>query len=216
MAYYPFYAGPLDLRSGDEDAVPDMVAWYRDNSRRCYVRLSPFLTGERLLGRLAASGLQQSGFMSVLCGVPDPNCPPSAPNVTVREFRAPDLDVFVRLSSAGAPRAERGLQQTLTRAEFAQWRCYVGFMDGTPAAHAGLYLDQDSGAGVLAATATLPEFRGRGCQTALLHQRLADAAAAGCDLVVSEAPPGSTSQRNMERVGLRTAYTKVTWTALVS
>jgi GNAT superfamily N-acetyltransferase len=216
VAYYEFFNGPLDLRAGDEDAVPEMVAWYRDNSRPCYIRLSPFFAGEPLLGRLAASGLQHSGFMSVLYGVPDPSRPPPAPGVTVRMFRAPNLDLFVRLSTAGAPRAERGLRQALARAEFARWRCYVGLVDGRPAAHAGLYLDQGSGTSVLAAAETLPGFRGRGCQTALLHQRLADAAASGCDLAVSEASPGSTSQRNLERVGLRAVYTKVTWTAPAS
>ncbi len=57
-----------------------------------------------------------------------------------------------------------------------------------------------------------PEFRGRGCQTTLLQRRLADAAAAGATLAIAEASPGSISQRNMERTGLRTAYTKAIWT----
>jgi hypothetical protein len=34
VAYYEFFNGPLDLRAGDEGAVPEMVAWYRDNSRQ--------------------------------------------------------------------------------------------------------------------------------------------------------------------------------------
>ena len=216
VAHYPFYNGPLDLRSGDEDVVPEMAAWYRENSRPCYVRLCPLLAGQALVGQLVASGLERSGFISVLYGVPNPICPPPASGIVIQAFRAPDLDLFVRLSTTGAPRAERGLRQTLARAEFARWLCYVGFVDGKPAAHAGLYRDQETGTAVLAAAATLPGFRGRGCQTALLHRRLTDAATSGCDLAVGEASPGTTSQRNMERIGLRTAYTKVIWTAPVA
>ncbi len=57
-------------------------------------------------------------------------------------------------------------------------------------------------------TATLPEFRRRGVQTALIAQRLHEAAQAGCEYAVVSTHPGSGSQRNMERRGFRLAYTK--------
>ena len=57
-------------------------------------------------------------------------------------------------------------------------------------------------------TATLPEYRGRGVQTALIAQRLHEAALAGCEYAVVSTMPGSGSQRNMERRGFRVAYTK--------
>lgn len=57
--------------------------------------------------------------------------------------------------------------------------------------------------------ATLPEWRGRGVQTALLKARLERALHAGCDLAAAGASPGSGSQRNMERLGFRVAYTQV-------
>jgi GNAT superfamily N-acetyltransferase len=57
-------------------------------------------------------------------------------------------------------------------------------------------------------TATLPEYRGRGVQTALIAQRLHEAALAQCEYAVVSTNPGSGSQRNMERRGFRVAYTK--------
>jgi len=54
---------------------------------------------------------------------------------------------------------------------------------------------------------TRPAFRQRGVQTALLHARLA--AAAGCDLATVQTTPGNASQRNVERLGFRLAYTKL-------
>lgn len=56
---------------------------------------------------------------------------------------------------------------------------------------------------------TLPEFRGRGIQSAFMQERLRIAQKAGCDLAVTLTMPGTTSQRNAERAGFRVAYTKV-------
>ena len=72
----------------------------------------------------------------------------------------------------------------------------------------GLIIPQYRTAGLFGA-ATLPEFRGRGIQTALLTNRLRLAQNAGCDLAVTLTMPGTTSQRNAERAGFKTAYTKV-------
>jgi GNAT superfamily N-acetyltransferase len=57
--------------------------------------------------------------------------------------------------------------------------------------------------------ATLPDYRGRGVQTALIARRLHEAAKAGCEYAVVSTQPGSGSQRNMERRGFRVAYTKL-------
>ncbi len=61
-------------------------------------------------------------------------------------------------------------------------------------------------------TATLPDFRRRGIQSALIARRLHEAALAGCEYAVVSTQPGSGSQRNMERRGFRVAYTKVVMT----
>ena len=65
--------------------------------------------------------------------------------------------------------------------------------------------------GELYIASTLPEFRGRGVQTALLQARLVAAKAAGCALAVVMARPANTSARNTERAGFRLAFTKATF-----
>jgi hypothetical protein len=50
--------------------------------------------------------------------------------------------------------------------------------------------------------------RRRGVQTALLSARLADAAAAGCDIAVITTVPGSKSQQNAQRQGFDLLYTR--------
>jgi len=76
---------------------------------------------------------------------------------------------------------------------------------------------QIAGGGVLAmhdgvvslgGASTLPAFRNRGAQTALLRARLAFAAQRGCELAMVTTLPGTTSQRNVERQGFRVVYTR--------
>ena len=55
---------------------------------------------------------------------------------------------------------------------------------------------------------TLPAFRKRGVQPALLHARLARAEEAGCDIAVSLTQPGSISQRNIMRQGFTVLDTR--------
>ena len=85
--------------------------------------------------------------------------------------------------------------------------CYLVLMEGKPAGGATLAM-RDGVAGLFGAS-TLPAYRNRGLQTALLQFRLERARAAGCDLAVSLALPGSASERNIARQGLQTLYTRV-------
>jgi len=55
----------------------------------------------------------------------------------------------------------------------------------------------------LGGAATLPAFRRRGVQRALIEARLAVARRAGCALAIVTADPGSSSGRNAERTGFQ-------------
>lgn len=86
---------------------------------------------------------------------------------------------------------------------------YIASVGGRDVA-AGVLAVHD-GIGYLANASTLPTYRRRGCQTALVARRVADAASEGCDLVASMTSFGSASQRTLERPGFRIAYTKTVW-----
>jgi hypothetical protein len=83
---------------------------------------------------------------------------------------------------------------------------YLARVDGNVAGGGTLAI-RNGVAGLFGAS-TLVAFRNRGVQTALLHTRLARAVERGCDLAVSLAQPGSTSQRNIVRQGFVTLYTR--------
>jgi GNAT superfamily N-acetyltransferase len=86
------------------------------------------------------------------------------------------------------------------------WRGYLAWVDGAPAGGATLRIDgaiaQFVGAG------TIPRFRRRGVQTALLRLRLREAADSGCSVAVIATPPGSKSQQNAQREGFTLLYAR--------
>jgi GNAT superfamily N-acetyltransferase len=82
----------------------------------------------------------------------------------------------------------------------------LAFVDGEPAG--GGVVSAHKGVAGLFGASTLPAFRRRGVQSALLSARLTWAREHGCDLAVSIAQPGSISHRNIERFGFRVAYTR--------
>jgi hypothetical protein len=67
------------------------------------------------------------------------------------------------------------------------------------------------GVALFAGASTIPAFRRRGAQQALLEARFRYAREMGCDLAMMAADPGSGSQRNAERQGFRIAYTRTKW-----
>ena len=86
---------------------------------------------------------------------------------------------------------------------------FLATEEGRPVAAGGLFLHDR--VALLAGASTIPSARQRGAQLSLLDARLRFAAAAGCDLAMMGALPGSGSQRNAERNGFRIAYTRVKW-----
>ncbi len=83
---------------------------------------------------------------------------------------------------------------------------YAGLRDGILAGGATMRISE--GVAQLTGAATAPAHRRNGVQTALLSARLADAAAAGCDVAVIVTQPGSKSQQNAQRQGFDLLYTR--------
>jgi len=83
---------------------------------------------------------------------------------------------------------------------------YAALREGVIAGGATMRIAE--GVAQLTGAATAPAHRRRGVHTALLSARLADAAAAGCDVAVIITQPGSKSQQNAQRQGFDLLYTR--------
>lgn len=87
--------------------------------------------------------------------------------------------------------------------------CFLAELDDKPGAAGVLCLHE--GVALFGGSATIPELRRHGLQTALLNERMRYAFDHGCDLAMMVAALGSDSQRNAERKGFRIAYTRTKW-----
>lgn len=142
----------------------------------------------------------------------------AAPGVEVRrsgdeEFEAWHrvvADGFANPDCQGVPSQEEFPDDIIERAErdlaAAGAVRYLALCDGVVAGGAGLRIDE--GVAQMTGAATAPAHRRRGVQTALLAARLADAAAAGCDIAVVTTQPGSKSQENVQRRGFELLYAR--------
>jgi GNAT superfamily N-acetyltransferase len=103
---------------------------------------------------------------------------------------------------------------TLASVPGSGWRCWLALAGDEPIGAAGLYVAD--GVGYLGIGATLPAYRGRGAQTALLAGRIREAARLGCDVVVTETGervdgrPGD-SYRNILRAGFEEVAVTANW-----
>jgi ribosomal protein S18 acetylase RimI-like enzyme len=194
------------LRAADAGRVGELLPYYAAAGVDPWIELAPEPGLDELGAALAPAGPRLVAFYAVLFGPPE-----SRPiDLDVRRAEAEEAESAGRLLLEGRevpePARSRHGRALASAVERACGWLYVARVDGMPAAAAVLSFSDS--VGFLANAATLPAFRGRGCQTALIAARLADARASGCDLVSSGAAFGSQSQRNLERAGLRVAYTK--------
>jgi GNAT superfamily N-acetyltransferase len=93
------------------------------------------------------------------------------------------------------------------------WRCYVARIRGEPVATGAMMVDGELA--TLSLDTTRRKARGRGCQSALIARRLADAHEAGCETVQAYSldPTGvaSRSTRNLRRAGFAEAGSVIGW-----
>lgn len=195
--------------------------FYRSRNANVNIEACP-LADISLVGQLAARGYKPIEFSNVL-----------ARFLSLDETDAGarrQTEISVRLATAGEAEAwgqtvARGFMETTETADAAPLmsdlfaaafhtsgaHCFVAEQaDGTIIGGASMNVRDRIAA--LAGASTLPAYRRRGAQSALLDYRLRWATAElGCELATIMALPGSASQRNAERNGFRVAYTRTKW-----
>ncbi|MFM9995617.1 MAG: GNAT family N-acetyltransferase [Phycisphaerales bacterium] len=130
---------------------------------------------------------------------------PATPG-TIEEFS----DTIVRGFLEGAPMVAAFRDMNRGMADLPGALPLIARLDGCAAGAASMRVSTDDAGpvGVLFGASTLPEFRRRGVQTALLAARLRHAREKGCGVAVVQSRPGTSSERNMARFGFRLAYNK--------
>ena len=139
--------------------------------------------------------------------------------ITVRKVESAEADIWIDVNSRAWGHETPDIIDFLLQVGAVGFardsnHCFLAEFDGEPAAAGSISIHE--GVGLLQGAATLPQFRGRGLQPALLRARLNFAAESGCDMSMIVAEAGSTSQKNAERQGFRIAYTRTKWSLELS
>jgi len=194
----------------------DLVAqFFHSHGMASRVDLCP-LADRSLLDLLRAGGYRLEGFLNMLFGFIGDHAPGSAgpdrssPDIQVRQVGLQERELWLHTVAQGFSGREDPPQEMLDilapNFDSQIAACFLASVGGEPAGGAAMVTRR--GVVELCSDSTRPAFRRRGVQATLLHARLAAARDAGCDLAMAMTAPGTVSQRNMERVGLRLAYTR--------
>jgi hypothetical protein len=190
------------------------LEWMSSRGVVPHVPVTPDSTGTEAAERWLADNGYEPGYPWMKF-IRDPHPPRfKAPEVEVVELSSPDEEPFgmIVATGFGAPAWAAAMFGNLPGRE--GWRCYVARVDGIAQACAATLIDD--GIAEFGLAATLEPARGRGCQLALLHRRIVDAAEAGCRLLfveTGERVPDrpSPSYRNILRAGFQEAYLRPNW-----
>jgi ribosomal protein S18 acetylase RimI-like enzyme len=208
----PGWTNMLDpMRADDLDVLPEALAWYGD--KRPWINVTPHEGHTELARALVGHGWAPTHFIDILRGPTAQDAHvPSPPGVEISVVSRDDALLFTHTLLEG----HHGTYDEHEAVGLASLvgvdgiTCYLARVDGEPAAAAVLSIDD--GVAYLANASALPQFRNRGCHSALLATRIHDAADAGFDSVMALAAVASTSHRNMERAGLHPLATMTQWT----
>ncbi|WP_240647541.1 GNAT family N-acetyltransferase [Paenibacillus nanensis] len=202
----------------EPEQLEPIIAFYRERERVFEFQVMPKHADPEVLIELARKGFYQSGFHSTLFTEAQPIEAALPEGITIRALQDHEFMQYaaIHCEATGLPLEGQHYVAENNRIVGCRpgWRYYIALCDDEPAAVAVMYAEGKAASCTFAAT--LPKFRGRGLQLALLRRRIRDAYAAGCELVVAQCAYGSSSHANMERAGMRLGYTRATWKPLVT
>jgi GNAT superfamily N-acetyltransferase len=199
----------------EEGHLAAAINWMRSRGVSAYIPVTPQLPGsEAAAGWLADSGCEPGyAWMKFVRDSHPPRFEPAG-SLEVVELQHPEQEPFGMIATIGfgLPAWSAGFFADLPGR--GGWHCYVARVEGTAQACAAMLVE--NGVAEFGIAATLEEAHGRGCQLALLRQRILDAVDAGCHTLFVEtgervADRPSASYRNILRAGFEEAYLRPNW-----
>ena len=204
------------LNEQDLSHIEEIFRFYENLSINFRVEIAPPNSSEMLFRKLAELGFYQSGFHASFLGEVKDLKKSKLPSLEIHSLKKDEFDLFasIYVAAFGLPAfIQDGIKQNNeVLFEVPGWEFYVAYKQEVPVGIAVLYVQGELA--TLAAAATLPGYRNMGVQSELLQKRIEIAMEKGARYITSEATYGSGSHRNMERAGLKLAYTKAIWTKL--
>ena len=195
-----------------EEDLEEIEEFYRFHGANVSIELCP-LADRSVIPLLAAHEYNIAGFSNMLVRRLSTVAPAPEPieNTIVRHCTPTEGEVWARTILEGFSEqtaiTEDNVDVLLSLFHQTGSICLLALVDGKYAGGGALSV-HESVAAVYGAT-TIPAFRRRGIQTALIQALLAEAVDARCDVAYTVTEPGSVSNRNLARQEFRLVYTRV-------
>ena len=195
------------------ETLETIESFFAAHGAPVFHEVSPF-AGAEAFALLCARGYRPVELSNVVFQAVTEPAPATASSITVRVAGPGEVTLWSEISARGWSHdhpefADMMLELGNVTAAREHTVCFIAEFDGAPGAAGALCLHED--VALFGGSATVPELRRRGLQSALLRERMRYAYEHGCDLAMMAAMPGSDSQRNAERAGFHIAYTRTKW-----
>jgi GNAT superfamily N-acetyltransferase len=195
--------------------LEEIEAFFMDRGSDVFHEVSP-LADQSLMALLNARGYRPIELTCVMYQDLRDFDPNTAINTRIktRVIEITEADLWAATAAEGWATVHESLGEFMLAfgaiaARTANGRPCIAELDGHPVAAAGFQILDD--VCILAGASTVPEFRRKGAQNALLKARLQYAVDRGCWLAMMCALPGSQSQKNAQKNGFNIAYTRTKW-----
>ncbi len=192
---------------GDEALLDRVIACF-DAPAPYYLQVPPACDPSDLHQWIAQRGFTKRRRWVKLWREATP-VPAASSDVRIEKADTADAERFGQTICTGFGFPPPAAQATAALVGRPRWRTYLAFVDDALAGAAAMYVHGT--AAHLAMGCTLPDFRRRGVQAALIERRLVDADAEGVSLLVTEAAEDlpekpNPSLHNLLRLGFSEAY----------
>lgn len=215
---WPQFNAVKGIGAGEIELLDDMLAFYRERERKPQFEVVPGRDNPALMQALTARGFYFKGYHATLYGELDAASAEAVQategaGLCVHELEEAEFDRYAEIHCRGTGLPLSGVGPVADNNKVLYnrpgWQFFIAELDGIPAGAGVMYAEGEVAS--LTFAATLPEFRNRGVQRALLAKRITKAYQNGQRLIVGQAAYASASFRNMQRTGLALGYTRGAW-----
>jgi GNAT superfamily N-acetyltransferase len=194
-----------------EDHLDGIIAAYRSSGvGRFFVTPPPCAKPADFAELLARKDLcHYNNWVKLYREVAPP--PLANTNLEVREIGADEAPVFGRIFASCVEWPEPAGEWLAATVGRPGWKHYMAFFGSEPAGTGAMFVHDKTA--YMGFASTLPEYRGRGAQSALVVRRIEAASFLGCQLITAETAQDrpdrpALSYRNLVRLGFTPAYVR--------
>jgi len=200
------------FQTASEQMVDDIISKYKTAGiKRFFIQIHPEAAPPKLKEWFESRKIHHyNNWVKLYRGVEDP--PDTETELEIREVQDKDeVDRFgeiITLSFDWPAEMRQWFENLVGR---KCWKTYLAFDGDKAVAAASMYVKDDCG--WLSFASTLPDYRGKGAQTALIARRIRDAAELGCKVITVETAEDSEEKRsqslqNIQKMGFEVAFVR--------